>query len=527
MTTDVQGESRVNAAPKQAVAVLAALILAATVANLNLSVANVALPTIGHAFDASQASLNLVAVGFGLGLAGTVLYFGALGDRYGRKGVLLLGLSLSIPAAFVAGFAPSIEVLLGARIFGGIAAGMAYPTTLALIAALWSGKQRLLAIALWSGIGGAMSALGPLTAGWLLSWADWGSVFLITIPIAALTLVLVILVVPANVNEGTEPVDNLGGILSIVFVASFVAAINFVALPDAAMVTLALAIVAVLSGIGFVVRQLRAPVPLYDLQLASRRPFWVAAVSGTIVFGSLVAAMYVGQLYLQNVLGYDPLQAGMSILPAAALLVVGSPIASRLSNRYGGRTTLLVGFALCFAGFVVMLALWREESSYGVVALAYCLIGLGVGIAGPPASAALTDSVPVHRSGMASGTADLQRDLGGAVMQSILGAILTAGYAGAIASAVASAPLSVQDEVTDDIAAQLQKSYDGAVSIAEQAPEYSEAIILAAKHSFIEGADTAYLAGILAMLAGALLVFFAYPKRDRERELFARYAAEQ
>jgi MFS transporter, DHA2 family, multidrug resistance protein len=512
--------------PKRATAILIALILAATVANLNLSVANVALPTIGKAFDASQAGLNLVAVGFGLGLAGSVLYLGAVGDRYGRKGLLMLGLVLSIPAALLAGFAPSVEVLFGARIFGGVAAGMAYPTTLALIAALWSGKERVLAIALWSGIGGAMSALGPLTAGWLLGFADWGSVFLITIPLALVTLVLVVRFVPAKVNEGTEPVDNVGGILSVVFVGCFVAAINFIALPDAGLVALVLAAVAVLSGIGFVVRQLRARNPLYDLRVAARRPFWVAAVGGMIVFGSLVGAMYIGQLYLQNVLGYDAFEAGAAILPAAVLLIVGAPIASRLNNSRGGRFTLLLGYALCLAGFLAMLALWRDDSPYAVVAIAYCLIGLGVGMAGPPASAALTSSVPVRRSGMASGTADLQRDLGGAVMQSILGAILTAGYAHAIAGAVAGAPASVQDQVTDDIAAQLQKSYDGAVSIAEQAPEYSDAIIQAAKESFLAGADAAYLAGVIAMLVGAALVFLCYPRHARERELFAAYAAE-
>ena len=119
--------------------VLVALILVATVANLNLAVANVALPDIGKAFDASQTELNLVAVGFSLGLAASVLYLGAVGDRYGRKLLLVLGMAVTIPACLLAGFAPSIEVLFGARLLGGVAAGMAYPTTLALITALWQG----------------------------------------------------------------------------------------------------------------------------------------------------------------------------------------------------------------------------------------------------------------------------------------------------------------------------------------------------------------------------------------------------
>src|SRR4029079_12911889 len=148
-------------APEQAGLVLLSLILVAAVANLNLSVANVALPDIGAAFSASQTALDLVAVGYSLGLAASVLWLGALGDRYGRKLMLILGVLLSIPACLVAATAPPIEILVGARIVGGIPAGMAYPTTLALIAALWSGPARTRSIALWSALGGAIAALGP------------------------------------------------------------------------------------------------------------------------------------------------------------------------------------------------------------------------------------------------------------------------------------------------------------------------------------------------------------------------------
>ena len=155
--------------PKQGGLVLAALILVAAVANLNLSVANVALPDIGDAFDASQTALDLVAVGYSLGLAASVLYLGAVGDRYGRKRMLLLGTGLAVPASLLAAFAPTIGVLFAARLLGGLCAGMAYPTTLALITALWvPGPGRTRSIALWSGLGGAIAALGPLLAGALL-----------------------------------------------------------------------------------------------------------------------------------------------------------------------------------------------------------------------------------------------------------------------------------------------------------------------------------------------------------------------
>src|SRR5262249_14528969 len=177
-------------APPNSGLVLVGLILVAAVANLNLAVANVALPDIGKAFDAGQTTLNLVAIGYSLGLAASVLYLGALGDRYGRKMMLILGMALSIPQALIAAFAPTIGVLFAARLIGGVSAGMAFPTTLALITALWSGAARTRAIALWSAIGGAIAALGPLASGALLEHFDWSSVFLITLPLAAVALLL-------------------------------------------------------------------------------------------------------------------------------------------------------------------------------------------------------------------------------------------------------------------------------------------------------------------------------------------------
>ncbi|MCB0861572.1 MAG: MFS transporter, partial [Solirubrobacterales bacterium] len=201
-----------GSAPAKPALVLTSLILVAAVANLNLAVANVALPDIGKDLDASQTGLNLVAVGFSLGLASSVLYLGALGDRYGRKMLLIIGTTVSIPAALLAGFAPSVGVLFVARVIGGLAAGMAFPTTLALITALWSGPKKTRAIALWSGIGGGISALGPLVSGALLEHFDWGSVFLVTLPLAVIALVLALKFIPSHVNETTDPVDNLGGI---------------------------------------------------------------------------------------------------------------------------------------------------------------------------------------------------------------------------------------------------------------------------------------------------------------------------
>ncbi len=252
-------------APERSALVLAALISVAAVANLNLSVANVALPDIGKEFDAGQTEINLVAVGYSLGLAASVLYFGAIGDRYGRKLMLVLGTALAIPASLLAAFSPSVEVLIIARILGGLAAGMAYPTTLALITALWSGPARTRSIALWSGLGGAIAALGPLISGALLEQFDWGSVFVITLPLAVVALFMAIRLVPSHVNETTDPVDNLGGMLSVVLVATLVLSINFAPVPNEETLVLGMAVIALAALVAFLIRQRRAANPLYDL----------------------------------------------------------------------------------------------------------------------------------------------------------------------------------------------------------------------------------------------------------------------
>jgi len=506
--------------------VLGALILVAAVANLNLAVANVALPSIAKEFDSSQTALNLIAVGYSLGLAASVLYFGAIGDRYGRKLMLILGMALSIPACLLAAWAPSDGVLFAARLLGGLSAGMAYPTTLALITALWAGPGRTKSIALWSGIGGAISALGPLASGALLEHFWWGSVFLLTLPLAVVALVLAIVLVPSHVNEATDPVDNLGGVLSVVLVAALVLSINFAPVPNEGTLALGLAAIALAALVAFVIRQRRVRNPLYDLDVAARRVFWVAACAGIIVFGTLMGAMFIGQQFLQNVLGYSTLESGASILPAAICMVLVAPRSAKIVDARGARFTLLLGYVFCLLGFLTMLLLWNDGIAYWKVGLGYALLGIGVGFAGTPASHSLTGSVPVTRAGMASGTADLQRDLGGAIMQSILGALLTAGYAAAVTAAIASAPASDQAKITDSVQSQLTKSFAGAEEIAGQYPQYATQITAAAKTSFLDGADYAYTAGIVAILLGAALVFFRFPKKEEEERLLRQYHAE-
>jgi DHA2 family multidrug resistance protein-like MFS transporter len=517
------GPDETSAVPERAGLVLAALIAVAAVANLGLAVANVALPSIGKEFDASQTALNLVAVGYSIGLAASVLYFGAVGDRYGRKLLLILGMVVTVPADCLAAWAPSIEVLFGARVLGGVAAGMAYPTTLALITALWSGPARTKSIALWAATGGAISALGPLGSGILLEHFWWGSVFLLTLPLAVIALAAAILLVPSHVNEATDPVDHLGGVLSVALVGALILGINFAAVPNETALIIGLFAVAAAALVAFYIRQRRAENPLYDLHTAARPTFWVAACAGLIVFGSLMGAMFIGQQFLQNVLDYSTVEAGAAILPAAAFMVLVAPRSAKLVEARGARFTLLFGYVFVLLGFLTMLLLWKENISYWKVALGYSFVGIGVGLAGTPASHSLTGSVPVKRVGMASGTADLQRDLGGAIMQSIFGALLTAGYAAAAGAAVSASGKNI----TQSVQAELTKSFASAADTAQRYPPSVQGNIVAgAKTAFLDGDQWAYLAGIVAVLLGATLVFFMFPKREQERELLQSYQSD-
>lgn len=510
-----------STAPPRANLVLLALLAVAAVANLNLAVASVALPEIGEAFVASQTSIDLIAVGYPLGLAASVLYLGAIGDRHGRKMMLVLGMSLVIPTSVLAAWAPNANVLFGARLFSGVAAGMAFPTTLALITALWSGSARIKSIALWSAVGVAVTAMGPLIGGTILEFYWWGSIFLIAVPFAVLALFLSLRFVPSHISESTDPIDNIGGLLSVVTIGALIVAINFIVVPNRESLGLGLAAIALAGGIGFVIRERRAKFPLFDLHVAGRRIFWVAASAGVIVFGSLLGAAFIGQQFLQNVLGYSTLQAGASILPASVFVLLVVRKSAALVEARGSRFTLLIGYFAILCGFLTMLLLWSEGSPYWHIGLAYAFVGVGVGFSGTPASRSLTASVSILRVGMASSTADLERDLGASIMQSTMGALLTAGYAAAITVSIAGAPNA--DQITEITESQLRMSFAGAANVAKEYPQYADEITTAAKEAFIQGSNWAYAVGTLLVLVGMALVFFWFPKREAEEKLLADY----
>lgn len=522
--TQSQGEEQ-EAVPRRAGLVLTALVLTAMVCNLNISAATVALPSIATAFDASQTVLNLIGLGAGLGLSMSVLYFGAVADRYGRKQLLMIGLVLVVVASLISAFAPSAEVLIAARVFTGLAAGMAYPTTLSLITALWApGARRTGAIAIWSSVGGMTSVAGGVLAGTLLIWFDWGSVFFLSVPVAVVALLLVARAVPSRVGESDEAVDHLGGVLSVLGIAPLVLGISFVLAPGLGSLGAWLLVAAAVLLALFVVRQLRAGNPIFDLRIARRRMFWVPALCGMIIFGGMIGAIFVGEQFMQSVLGYTALGAGLAVIPAAVGLVLSAPLAARLVTAKGTRRAMLTGYLIVLLGFVSML-FWREGSPYPLLGFSFLAIGAGAAFVITSSSRALTSSTPVRRVGMASATSDLQSDLGGSVFQALLGAILALGFSSAISAAIASS--GAADSITAEVSQALRSSFASAAQVASQYPEYQDQILEAAKQSLVDGALGAYLVGGVAIAIGTALVLVLLPSNRKENELLAGYAERE
>jgi DHA2 family multidrug resistance protein-like MFS transporter len=518
-----EGES-----PSRAGAILTVLILGAVVANINLAIANVALPSIGASLDTSQAELNLVAVGFTLGLASSVLYLGGLADRYGRKPAMMLGAALSIPTSLLAAWAPNASVLIVARVSGGMAAGLLYPITLSLITGLFGGGARTRAIALWSGIGGGCSALGPLVGGLLLGRFWWGSVFLPSVPIAVLVVVLAGLWLPRHAGESSEPVDHLGGGLSVVFIGPLVLAISLV--PNYGFNGLVLGLFA-LSLVGlvlFVVRERRAASPLFDLKVLGARTFTIALVGGTITWGGLLGATFIGQQYTQNVLGYSPLSAALITLPAAIFVAAAARPAGRLITSRGSRVPLALGLAVTAVGFLGMALLFGTTASAVVVGIVYGVLGLGIGLAGPPSSSSLMGSVPVARAGMGSASNDLQRDFGGALFQAVMGTLLAVEYTSYFTKAFAALPPQQAQQLSQQAVATISQSFTGAEQVAKQFPQaQAQQLVAAAQQAFVDGKTAAILFAVLASLIGLVLVLLLYPNKQDEEATYARVAGQQ
>ena len=515
--------SRTDTPPRSAL-VLLALIVGAIVANINLSIANVALPTIGSDLNASQDQLNMIAEAFALGLASTVLYLGAIGDRYGRKLLFIIGAILTIPTACMSAWAPNAEFLAVARLTSGFAAALLFPTTLSLISSLYRGNAKVKAIAMWSGLGAGFAALGPLVGGFLLESYWWGSVFLISIPLVVLALIVGIIVIPGHVSTETQPVDHFGGVLSILGVGGLVIIIQ--SFHDGIDTQwLVIAGITVVAMVGFFWRQKHAQRPLVDLPLAKARTFWVAFVAGAITFGALIGAMFIGQQFTQDVMGYDTLSAAAVAVPSAIFAAVGGQIAGKFVIARGSRATLSIGLGLVAIAFAIMMLTWKQGASLTWILLAYGFVGAGVGMAATPASRALMSSVPQSHSGMGSAFLDLTRDFGGAVLQALLGGILAGVYVNKMREGIQGLPASQADQVTTEIANSLTASFGDAAHVAAQyPPNIGQQILQGASEAFTDGKTAAMGVALFLSVIGLALVIVLFPKKQAENAYYEKVA---
>lgn len=512
--------------PQRAGIVLAVLIAGAFVANVNLGIANVALPDIGKELGATQVELTMVASMFTLGLAASVLYLGAVGDRYGRKKLLIAGSALAIPASLICAYAPNVEILIAGRLLGGIAAGLMFPTTLSLISALWRGPAQTRSIALWSGIGGGAAALGGLIGGAMLLQLWWGSVFLFTIPFAAIVLVVGWIVVPAKAGEDAGAVDHLGGILSVIAVACLVFGLQLLPLGLSPLL-IGLLIVSVIAFVLFFFRQRIAPRPLMDLARAAHPTFWVAAVAGMVSFGSLIGALFLGQQFTQDVLSYSSFTAALVTIPCALMLMISAPFAGHALLRFGTRPVLASGIAVLVVAFLSMIVVWRQGASMPFVMISYGLCGLGVGIASTCGSRSLMASLPTSRAGMGSAFTDLTRDFGGAIMQALMGSVLAVVYANYLNRAFSELTPEQAANYSDEATKQILGSFEGAAEVAQNFPQArAEALIDAASTAYTHGKTTAYAIGVIMCLIALALVLWKYPRKDEEVAFMESIAEE-
>lgn len=337
-----------------------------------------------------------------------------------------------------------------------------------------------------------------------------------------MALLFIVPFVPSHIGESQEPVDHLGGALSVVALGAIVLGVGLVFDPTEATLGRALLGIGALSLAAFIWRQAKTAHPLYDLRVARQRLFWVPAAAGLIAFGALQGSTFVGEQFMQDVLGYDPLQAGIAVIPAAVGLLLSAQLSARMVLRWGTRTTMAFGYVGLLIAFISML-LWREDSPYLLVGFGFLMIGIGATFVMTPARRSLTSWTPVRRVGMASATSDLQSDLGGAIMQALLGAVLGRGFAQGFAAQIEASGQA--SSISAEVTRALQSSYSSASNVAQEHPEYAEQIMQAAKLSMEQGALAAYLLGAGVLLLGVLVVWFGVPNRTREQQMRAQLEA--
>ncbi|MEU6762323.1 MFS transporter [Streptomyces sp. NPDC046853] len=490
--------------------ILIAVCIALMAVIASVSGLNVAQPDLALAFGASQSTILWIINIYTLSLAALLLPLGALGDRWGRKPMLLAGLAVFGVANVVAGLAPSAEVMLAARLFSGVGAAMIMPITLAVITSTFPAEERGRAIGVWTGVAGGGGILGMFLSAALVDAASWRWLFVLPVALVVVALVMALRFVPNTREKPGHRFDTVGALTSVVAVVGLIFVLQEG--PErgwTAPVTLLSLAVGALAAVGFVAWELRRrDAALLDVRLFGQRSLAGGSVTLLAVFGVQAGIFVVLFPFFQAVLGWSGLLSTLALMPMAVLMMMTSGLAPRLAARIGARPTMAAGIALAAAGLALMAALVSVDGGYLSVLPGMLAMGAGMGLSMTPATEAITSSLPRERQGVASALNDVTREFGTALGVALLGALLSAGYRSAIDSRLQGIPRDIADTAREGVA--------NAIGAADGTGARAGALIRAAQESFVDGWQQAMWAGVAVMAALFLYILARGPRRTAQ-----------
>ncbi len=497
---------------------LAVLCLSLVMVVVGNTVLNVALPTLVRELSATSTQLQWLVDSYGLVFAGLLLTAGALGDRYGRKGMLTMGLLIFGLASAVSAFATSPVHLIVTRGVMGLGAAFVMPATLSILTTVFPPEERARAIGIWAGLAGAGAGLGPILGGWLLGQFWWGSVFLINLPIIAMAIIGGRLFVPTSRDPRQSALDPVGALLSIAGLGALLYAIIEAPLRGwLSPTTIGLSVAAAVILVGFVQWERRTDEPMLDLRFFRDPRFSAASGTITLVFFAMFGTFFLSTLYMQQVLGYSALGAGVRTLPMAFTMMIVAPSSARLVERFGPRRVVTAG--LTFVAFgMFLLATLTEHTPYWQLAPRLMVLALGMGLSSVPSTTSIMSALPMGKAGVGSAVNDTTRELGGALGVAVLGSVMTSRYSSSIAELAAPAT---------PIAA-VRRSLGAALAVAGRTQGAAGVhLAAAARRAFMHGMTTAATAAGIVALIGAVFVARFLPNEIRFGSAIPEHGDEQ
>ena len=403
------------------------------IVGLDSTIVNVALPAIHRSFHSPFSGLQWAIDAYTLVLASLLMLSGSTGDRIGRRKVFQIGLSLFGLGSLLCAVAPSLELLIVARVLQAIGGSMLNPVAMSIIRNVFvNPRERAQAIGVWGGVIGISMALGPVVGGALVDSVGWRAVFIVNVPIALLAIALTALYVPESRAPRARRPDPVAQLLVILGLASLTYSI--IEAPSAGWTsaqTLALFAVAIIAFASLALYELRRREPLIEVRFFRSAPFSGASAIAVAAFASLGGFLFLNTLYLQDVRGLSPLTAGIYTLPMAGLMLVVAPISGRIVGSRGSRIPLLVGSAAIVAS-AVMLTRLTAHTDLLYLFVAYALFGVGSGSLNPPITNTAVSGMPPSQAGVAAAIASTSRQVGSTLGVAVLGAIAGGGASGAL-----------------------------------------------------------------------------------------------